>query len=141
MAENYLQLALDGTNDLLAQFDAGFSVEMGSSLGFLARRHGGKPFAATRLSGGEKVLFSLAFRVKVNAMFASDVGLLVLDEPTAGVDEVNITCLERAFTKLRELSSSAGLQVIVVTHEQRLAPLFDHVHELSPPVVAGRRKK
>lgn len=141
LAETYLDRAVQGANELLEQFDAGFTVEVGPSLGFLARRRKGKQFAASRLSGGEKVLFSLAFRVRVNSMFAQDVGLLVLDEPTAGVDEVNISCLERAFVKLREMSSSSGLQVIVVTHEQRLAPLFDRVYELSPPVVAGRRKQ
>jgi DNA repair exonuclease SbcCD ATPase subunit len=139
LAEDYLRRAVGGANVLLDQFGANFRVEVGESLGFLVRMKSsastdgyGQPFPAARLSGGEKVIFSLAFRVMVNSMFAGDVGLLVLDEPTAGLDDGNLSCLDNAFDKLRELSSSSGLQVIVVTHEHRLAQLFDRVHELKP---------
>ena len=69
--------------------------------------------SAGRLSGGEKVLLGISFRVAVNSMFAIDLGLLVLDEPTAGLDKGNLACLHVAFERLRELSRSRGLQIVM----------------------------
>ena len=80
------------------------------------------------MSGGEKVILALAFRIAVNSLFASDLGLLCLDEPTAGLDDDNMQCLEKALARLKDLSSERGLQCIIVTHEsERLARLFDNV--------------
>jgi DNA repair exonuclease SbcCD ATPase subunit len=75
------------------------------------------------------VLLGVSFRVAVNSMFASDLGLLVLDEPTAGLDKGNLACLQVAFERLRELSRSRGLQVVMITHEENL-PAADNVIEI-----------
>lgn len=121
-------------NAYLRLFDSPFRVEVDEGLGFTCIFHqGGKRRPAGRLSGGQKVVLALAFRLSVNNAFASDLGLLCLDEPTVGLDEHNLGSLETALGRLRELAKSTGLQVVMVTHERSLAPLFDNVISLYPP--------
>ncbi len=130
VAQNYLELMQDEINNLLVRFGSVFSVQADESLSFTATFHDGRKIPAGRLSGGEKVLLALAFRVAVNDIFAKDLGLLILDEPTAGLDEGNLGCLRVAIQRLKELSTARGLQVIMITHERELSKLFDHTIEL-----------
>jgi len=69
----------------------------------------------------------LAFRWTLNSMFASQIGMLVLDEPTAWIDARNLDCLEVALTNLRGLVRAQGYQVIIITHHQQLQRVFDQV--------------
>lgn len=132
-AQDYLELIQVEVNELLGRFDSDFRVLADEGLSFSARFVKGPKVGAIqpagRLSGGEKVLLGIAFRVAVNAMFASEIGLLVLDEPTAGLDKGNLQCLNVAFERLRELSRSRGLQIIMITHEENL-PAADNVIEI-----------
>jgi DNA repair exonuclease SbcCD ATPase subunit len=132
-AHNYLELIQVEVNELLERFDGDFRVDADDGLSFTARFVKGPKVGAVqpagRLSGGEKVLLGVSFRVAVNSMFASDLGLLVLDEPTAGLDKGNLACLQVAFERLRELSRSRGLQVVMITHEENL-PAADNVIEI-----------
>jgi DNA repair exonuclease SbcCD ATPase subunit len=130
VAQNYLDLMQDEINALLVRFDSPFTVATDDTLSFNATFKDGRRVPASRLSGGEKVLLALAFRVVVNDIFAKDLGLLCLDEPTAGLDDGNLSCLRIAIERLKELSSSRGLQVIMITHEKELAYLFDNVIEV-----------
>jgi DNA repair exonuclease SbcCD ATPase subunit len=82
VARSYLGLIEGQINALLDQFDAGFLVAAGEDLAFTARFHDGRRQPAARLSGGQKVLLSLAFRVAVNIYFTGDIGMLTLDEGT-----------------------------------------------------------
>lgn len=130
VAHNYLEVMQEEINSLLIRFDSSFTVITDDVLSFTAIFNDGRKVPAARLSGGEKVLLALAFRVAVNDIFAKDLGLLVLDEPTAGLDDGNISCLRIAIERLKELSASRGLQVIMITHERELKQLFDHVIEI-----------
>ena len=131
VAQHYLRELEIDTNAFLGVFDAPFRVETDAGLSFRALFHDGRDQPAGRLSGGEKVVLALAFRLSVNSMFAQDVGLLCLDEPTVGLDDHNLGCLRTALGRLKELSRARGLQVILVTHERSLGPLFDQVIDLS----------
>jgi DNA repair exonuclease SbcCD ATPase subunit len=117
---------------VLERFDAPFRIHAVSNLRFVVKKHNGIIEPAERLSGGEKVVFALAFRIAVNSNYAGQLGLLCLDEPTAGLDDDNLGCLEIALGRLRELSHSRGLQVILITHESGIDSLFDRVIKLSP---------
>jgi DNA repair exonuclease SbcCD ATPase subunit len=117
-------------NANLDRFNTRFRVEAIDDLRFLLRYHSGRVQPAERLSGGERVLLALAFRIAVNSRYAKELGLLCLDEPTAGLDEDNLNCLEVALGRLRELSQAQGLQVIMVTHDAGLDGMFDHVIKL-----------
>ncbi len=131
VAQHYLRELQRDTNAFLDVFEAPFRVEADDNLSFRALYHDGRDQPAGRLSGGEKVVLALAFRLSVNSMFAQDVGLLCLDEPTVGLDEHNLGCLQTALERLKELTRSRGLQVILVTHERSLGHLFDKVIDLS----------
>lgn len=117
-------------NNNLDRFNTRFRVAAIDDLRFLLRYHSGRVQPAERLSGGERVMLALAFRIAVNSRYAEELGLLCLDEPTAGLDEDNLSCLEVALGRLRELSQACGLQVIMVTHDSGLNGLFDRVIRL-----------
>ncbi len=127
----YMQQIEGQVNEVLRLFDAPFSVRINDTLGFVACFYDtGKEMEDRRLSVGERIVLSMAFRIAVNSTFAGSLGLLVLDEPTAGLDEHNLGCLPRALERLRTLSEERGLQIIFVTHEPRIAGYFDHVIDL-----------
>jgi DNA repair exonuclease SbcCD ATPase subunit len=125
-----LELMQRGINAVLSSFDAPFYIQVREGLKCVAVFRDGKQMPAARLSVGEKTVFAMAFRLAVSERYAKDLGLLVLDEPTAGLDDSNLTCLEVALNRLRELSRSRGLQVILITHEKLLDTLFDRVIEI-----------
>lgn len=127
IALNHLNVLQHEINNILIAFDCQFRIHTDIDLSFIVEFNNGKKIPAARLSGGEKVLLALAFRVAVNEVFAKDLGLLILDEPTAGLDESNLACLKIAIDRLKQITSSRGLQVIIVTHERDLYNLFDNV--------------
>jgi len=130
VAQNYLELLQTDTNELLTLFDSDFRVTVVDGLNFGADFSDGRYQPVARLSGGQKVVLALAFRIAVNALFANKLSLLCLDEPTAYLDDDNIGCLAVALDKLKTLSESRGLQCILITHERDLGYLFDHVVQL-----------
>lgn len=121
------------TNEFLTEFGPPFTMSYKDNGTFVATFPDGNEQLAGRLSGGQKVVLSLAFRLAVHATFASGIKLICLDEPTAGLDTYNLECLGRAFQRLGAISKSAGLQVVVVTHEKGIAHFFDHVIDLGAP--------
>jgi len=128
----YIAQMLGRVNGVLELFDTPFRVEMDEQLGFTARFLDGiRVQPDRRLSIGERIVLAMAFRITVNATFAGQIGVLILDEPTAGLDEHNLGCLPRALERLRDLSAERGLQVLFVTHEPRISHLFDTTIELT----------
>ena len=126
----YLYDMKEEINAMLERFDAQFRLHSFDDWKFMVRLPSGRVHSARRLSGGQKVLFALAYRIVVNATFARELGLLCLDEPTAGLDEDSLACLDVALGRLRELSKCRGLQVILITHDRNVN-LFDRVHRLA----------
>ncbi len=132
VAEGYLRRLQVSVNEHLGALDAPFLVNVAEDLSLEARFRDGTCQPAVRLSGGQQVVLALAFRISVNSTFAGEVGLLCLDEPTVGLDVYNMGCLRIALQRLKALSADRGLQVVVVTHERSLAPMFDTVVDLTP---------
>jgi len=128
----YVEQMLGQVNDSLELFEAPFRVEMDEHLGFTARfLDGVRVQPDCQLSVGERIVLAMAFRITVNSTFAGQVGVLIMDEPTAGLDEHNLSSLPRALDRLRDLSHERGLQVLFVTHEPRISHHFDNAIELS----------
>jgi DNA repair exonuclease SbcCD ATPase subunit len=126
----YTQRVVDKLNDILSTIGAPFTISLQKDLAFLAD-FGSHKVNAGRLSGGQKVLLAIAYRIAVNCTFASNLGLLCLDEPTVGLDDGNIGALEKAFECLKEFSETNGVQILVVTHERGIKHLFDNTVDLS----------
>jgi len=115
------------TNEALELFGAPFRLQpREDKLSYRAIFTDGVEQPIERLSGGQKVIMALAFRIAVNARFASELGLLCLDEPTVYLDADNVRCLEPALVRLRQHAQATGLQCVLITHED-VGNLFDHV--------------
>lgn len=135
VAQRNLQKLESAINELLQIFSVNFVIKVANSGSptFVAEFYDGRKQPAQRLSIGQKTVLALAFRVAVNAMFAEDIGLLALDEPTAALDQPRIQALAPVLEKLRELSTAKGLQCLLVTHAASLSHLFESTIELEPP--------
>jgi len=132
VAKRNLQRLEIAVNELLQIFNVDFFVRAATddSPTFVAEFLDGRKQPAKRLSYGQKTVLALAFRVAVNALFAEQIGLLALDEPTAYLDQQRIKALAPVLERLRELSTARGLQCLLVTHETSLAHLFESAVEL-----------
>lgn len=85
----------------------------------------GKTFPVARLSGAEKLLLGLAWRLATLDLGAARFPALVLDEPTYGLDARRMAALTAAVAAWRE--RAADRQLILVTHDRRLADAADRV--------------
>lgn len=130
VAQRNLEQLQTTINDVLAMFDTNFRVTADEGLSFQAQFVNGSRQPAERLSGGQKVILALAFRLALNLMFAENLGALYLDEPTSWLDEHHIRGFEPVLQRLRDYAATRGLQSIIVTHERGLAHLFDMVISL-----------
>ncbi len=135
VSQYYLNLLKEDTNRILNDLELpfrSFRIESVDDLRFVVRfADDGTLCRAERLSGGQKVVLALAFRLAVHFMFAADLGILCLDEPTAGLDDDNLATLSTALSKLREVSKARGLQIVLITHERMLDNLCDRVVSLT----------
>ena len=126
----YMDRVVTELNKTLSDIGLPFIIELEPDLSFVAN-FGYHKVPAARLSGGQKIMLTIAYRLAVNFTFATNLGLLCLDEPTVGLDEANLGALEKAFERLSQFSSANGVQVIVVTHEKGISHLFDHTIDLT----------
>lgn len=122
-------------NKTLTEFESPFRIRTGDNLTYIAKFCNGTEVPAHRLSGGQQVILSLAMRWAFNSLFASQIGFLALDEPTAGLDEQHLGLLQSTLSKLGAAARNKGCQVVIITHEKRLMGVFDHVIELNRPVL------
>ena len=125
-------------NMFLQKLNAPFSVTAhDTGLTYLCQFHDGRPMPsdgfmdATELSGGEKVLLAVSFRLASYMMFASKMGLLSLDEPTAYLDDNNIANFCELLSTLKDVARSLNLQLIMSTHERATIPFMDSVIDLN----------
>lgn len=141
VAQRNLQRLETGINELLQIFRVNFLIRASNEKApsFIAEFFDGRTQPAQRLSIGQKTVLALAFRVAVNAMFAEEIGLLALDEPTASLDQTRVQALAPVLEKLRDLSTAKGLQCLLVTHATSLSHLFESAIELEPPELRNVR--
>ena len=85
----------------------------------------GREAQVSSLSGGEKTILAIAFILALNRAVGSRIGFLILDEPTAELDEEN----RRTLVRLLRDASREGMvkQLIVVTHHEDVADMADRL--------------
>jgi DNA repair exonuclease SbcCD ATPase subunit len=127
----FLSRLLSGINDLLEQFQAPFSVALNDDLSFSATMSFGCTVPAKALSGGQKVLVAVSFWLTLHEVFASKVGLLVLDEPTDGLDVDNRKKAAEIFATVDAYLRNTGKQMLIITHDEFLEGVFSSVTRLS----------
>jgi DNA repair exonuclease SbcCD ATPase subunit len=113
-------------NQILEWLGNPFWVENDGKLGFIAHlpQHGPQPAGA--LSGGQKVVLAIAFRLAVNSLFGANFHTMWLDEPTAGLDAAHVEYLESALQRLGARVRDRR-QIVIVTHAEELRTAFDQV--------------
>ena len=114
----------------LDMFGNPFSVAIPRDFEILVTRPDGYTYPAARESGGRQCVLSIVFRFAINQLFASQVGIIVLDEPTAYLDEDNVGYVASIVDQMHRVESETGLQIIMNTHEKALVSSFDHAEEI-----------
>jgi exonuclease SbcC len=129
VSQSNLQLLIGDINANLHLFNDPFYVEADSDLTFNVFFAGQEPVKAKQLSGGQKVILSIAFRAALDRVFGHNIGMMFLDEPTSGLDADNVSFFQ---TALQQLAKKVGEdhQLIVITHVQELGKVFDQVIEI-----------
>ena len=113
-------------NEALTIFGDPFWVESDENLSFRVHFPSSPSRSAGALSGGQKAVLAICFRIAVNKLFGSDVGMMFLDEPTAGLDESNIEYFREAL-QLLAAKVRGRQQVVIITHATELQSTFDQV--------------
>ena len=88
------------------------------------------PQAVKFLSGGQKVVLSIAFGVTMWSIFLRDVRLLVFDEPTQFLDEKHMARFADFVRHLRTYCEQSASQIILVSHHRELQELLDFTYEV-----------
>lgn len=123
--QSYLADMVDEVNGYLEDFDSPFHVTATQDVGFTAHFDSGTVMPAPGLSGGQKVMLALAFRLTVNSIFAPQLGTMILDEPTDGLDTENREIAAEMFRQLGITARDRGLQIIVITHDDAMEAILD----------------
>lgn len=125
---NLARMQID-VNKNLAKFDDPFWVETDDTLSFIVHKPGEKPHIAARLSTGQRVVLALAFWPAVASLWGDELGMLVLDEPTANLDTENRKLLADAISTMTA-KVRGERQLVMVTHDHDLRSSFDQVIDL-----------
>lgn len=80
---------------------------------------------AKALSGAQKNMLAMAFRLASYCMFAAKLGVLVLDEPTAHLDQDNVGKFGELLSRIQQIAVDMDLQILIVTHHAEILPFCD----------------
>lgn len=124
-------------NSFLQRLNAPFvALSSTTDLGYRCTFTDGRPMPksgppdADELSGGQKVLLAISFRLASYCMFANKQGILAIDEPTAWLDADNVSNFGSLLGKLKEVAIAMDLQLFISSHERQLLPFFDEIIDL-----------
>ena len=113
-------------NDIANYFDLKYSAleivqESGLEIyGYLAN---GQRIPISAMSGGERVSVSISLRLALARLMKSNVGFVVMDEPTVHLDDYRRKELLEVIRKASEIIP----QIILVTHDEELKDAGDEV--------------
>lgn len=134
VARSFIKPLNERLNHYLSMFQMPFTATINPDQSIECLFTNGVVRSAERLSGGQKVAMGIAFRFAVYDRFAYNLGFLVLDEPTAYLDQQRRESMLELLMNIKGYSRASGLQVIVVTHDESLMGAFDKVIEFKEPI-------
>ncbi|MEM2950800.1 MAG: SMC family ATPase [Nitrososphaeria archaeon] len=88
----------------------------------------GREINVNLLSGGEKVIAALCLRLAMLTLLSEKCSILIMDEPFAGLDEINLNLVMDFLIRLK--NKFKNYQLIVVTHEYLSNDVFDKIINL-----------
>ena len=133
--QGYLKTIVAQCEVFLEEFSAGFTVFLRDG-DFYARKVDGTEIPTLDLSGGEACKWCISFLAAVQRIFARDLGLLVMDEPTYGLNRAHLEYFASLLQRFPELVTGEGTQIIVSSHEPSLRAAVDH--EIKVPGDVGK---
>lgn len=86
-----------------------------------------EPMPYELMSGGQKTAFAICFYVALWELYLPNCSLLTLDEPTRYQDEDRKRSLMEFFDSVRGWCQQTGSQLLLPTHDERLANSADQV--------------
>lgn len=113
-------------NDILEMLERDFRVEIGEGFSISVRRGLGS-LGVESLSGGEKTMLALAFRLALARVLRVSANTIILDEPTEFLDE---NARRKMFEIIRATTSMVD-QMIVVTHDTEVEEMADSIIRIS----------
>lgn len=116
-------------NELLAHLGVPFTIHIDANLEIWANFSGRKA-EVCQLSGGQRCAAALTFQVAANKLLATPMKLLVLDEPSYGLDAAHVDYLAALLPKLDSWASASGMQILLISHEERLRDAATHIIQL-----------
>jgi DNA repair exonuclease SbcCD ATPase subunit len=125
VAQAYLRVLNQRMAKYLELFGAKYSATLAADTSVSCVFPGAPPTSGDRLSGGQKTVLGVAFRLAVYDILGSGLGVLAMDEPTAALDSDSVTSLMSVLEHLRSYVKGAGLQIFIVTHAHHLTGSFD----------------
>ena len=130
--ERRLRLLEDEMSRILSMFNLDYvGVRFdpsGDGVSVSVYNRAGAAFSVSQLSGGEKTVLALAYVLALSRIIGwTRIGFLILDEPTAELDEERRAMLLKV---IRDMARSGGLgvrQLIIVSHHDEVVDLADTV--------------
>jgi DNA repair exonuclease SbcCD ATPase subunit len=120
------------TRDNLAKMESNFTVEPDPEqpVSFIfTRLDDAQPYRMTqgKLSGGQKVRLTIALLMAVQQHILPEVGFLVLDEPSQGLDDESVEALKELLIDMGSSLGNSESQIFVCDHKPQLEPAFGAV--------------
>jgi DNA repair exonuclease SbcCD ATPase subunit len=134
LLEQIVDQLFNVTNKLAEALSIDTNLIRGKNLEFLTRqtRHSKILEQKTeRLGFGKGAMLGICFRLACQRLLLPETGFLLLDEPTANVDNKRKSALKTFIQALSETSDSKNNQIILIEHDQDVVELCQSKLEIS----------
>jgi len=114
------------TNKLAESLQVDLSLVQGKNLEFLTHQTRNSKIVeqkTERLGFGKGAILGICFRLACQRLLLPETGFLILDEPTANVDNKRKSALKSFLQSLSEASESRTNQIILIEHDQDVVEL------------------
>ena len=118
LRKRYIPLIQRYTNEIFSEFELPYHhIQIKDDYDILV-----DDFSVKNLSGGEQIAVSLALRLGIAKALCGSLQFIVLDEPTAFLDEDRRKKLLNIFKSIKTIS-----QIFIISHHQELEQIADNV--------------
>ena len=118
LREKYIPIIQKYTNEIFSEFELPYyHIQIKEDYDILV-----DDLPVKSLSGGEQVAVSLALRLGIAKAVCNDLQCIILDEPTAFLDEDRRKKLLNIFRNIKTIS-----QIFIISHHQELEQIADNI--------------
>jgi DNA repair exonuclease SbcCD ATPase subunit len=126
-----LRRLTDAINEELSEYADGFNVTVNDDVTFTAHfPKQNRSINAKGLSVGQKAMLAFAFHGALGQTLVQNLGIMLFDEPTAGLDDLNSEVLTTILTERNRRLIEKKQQWVLNTHNKLLTPAFASVINL-----------